>query len=195
MSLRLTFRQTKSICCSQVKFLSIVIPKCFCALTDLSTVFVYCDGGAFISRCHMLRTYHECMCFAVINSHITSMHHVLKSSALICSLGLTTSSFLHAVWVIVSSAYICVRLQLKWHVVYKYKEQNRSQHGAFGIPLLTDWRLDTFNLSTTHLDLFERYDSNQRKEPIFAEAFHDQQHQKLLGRRILIQQCSPYRYD
>ena len=28
------------------------------------------------------------------------------------------------------SVYICVRLQLKWHVVYKYKEQNWSQHGA-----------------------------------------------------------------
>ena len=34
VSLRLAFRQTKSICCSQVKFLSIVMPKCFCALTD-----------------------------------------------------------------------------------------------------------------------------------------------------------------
>ena len=34
VSLRLTFQQTKSICCSQVKFLSIVMPKCFCALTD-----------------------------------------------------------------------------------------------------------------------------------------------------------------
>ena len=41
------------------------------------------------------------------------------------------------------SVYICVRLQLKWHAVYKYKEENPS---------------------TTHWDLFERYESNQWRD-------------------------------
>ena len=34
MILRLALLQTKSICFSQVRFLSIVIPRCFCELTD-----------------------------------------------------------------------------------------------------------------------------------------------------------------
>ena len=58
------------------------------------------------------------MCFTKMNPIFLSMHHVLKSPALTCNLGSTTYRFLLAVWVIV----VYVRLQMEWHVVYKYKE-------------------------------------------------------------------------
>ena len=103
------------------------------------------------------------------------------------------------VWVIVSSAYISVSV-CNWSGMSFRNIRNRTGPSTepCGTALLTDWLLDTFNPSTTHWDLFERYDSNQRRdgflrrtEPIFAEAFHDQQHQKLFwGRKILLQQCS-----
>ena len=75
------------------------------------------------------------------------------------------------------------------------RKENSGTNPACGTPLLSNWRPDTFNPSTTHWDLFERYDSNQKRgvtpTPILAEAFHDQQHQKLFGGwRILLQQCS-----
>ena len=61
------------------------------------------------------------------------MHHVLKSPALICNLGSTTSSFFTgSMGYSIISVYVCVRLQMQWHVVYKYKEQNRSQYGSLG---------------------------------------------------------------
>ena len=62
------------------------------------------------------------------------MNHALKSPALFRSLGSTTSSFFtDSIGNSIISVYICVRLQLKWHVVYKYKEQNRPQHGTLMI--------------------------------------------------------------
>ena len=93
------------------------------------------------------------------------MHHVLKSPALICSFGSTTSSFLPAVWVIVSSAYISVSV-CNWSGMSFINIRNRTGPSTepCGTPLLTDWRLDTFNPSTTHWDLFERYDSNQWRD-------------------------------
>ena len=70
VSLRLTFRQTKSICCSQVNFFINCYAQMPLCADRLNTVFVYCDRDAFISRCHMLRANYECMCFTIMNSHI-----------------------------------------------------------------------------------------------------------------------------
>ena len=77
------------------------------------------------------------------------MHHILKSPTLICSLGSTTSSFFTgSVGNSIISVYICVRLQLKRHVVSKYKEQNRSEHGALRLTA-SDW-LATWHFQPIH---------------------------------------------
>ena len=100
------------------------------------------------------------------------MHYVLKSPALICSLGSTTPSFLPAVWVIESSAYISVFV-CNWSGMSFINIRNRTGPSTepCGTPVLTDWRLDIFNPSTMHCDLIERYDSNQRRDMPYRAIF------------------------
>ena len=50
MILRLALLQTKSICFSQVRFLSIVIPRCFCELTD--SMVCSCIETAMLLLCY-----------------------------------------------------------------------------------------------------------------------------------------------
>ena len=110
----------------------------------LNTMFVYCDGDAFISRCHMLRAYYECMCFTIMNSHIIFDAPCIEVTYTDLYLGFNHFQFFTgSMCNSIISVYICVRLQLKWHVIYKYKEENRSQHGALRYTAF-DW------LSTWH---------------------------------------------
>ena len=77
------------------------------------------------------------------------MCHVLKSSALFCSLGSTVSSyFTESMGNSIISVYIFVRLQLKWHVIYKYTEQNRPQNGTLWHTAF-DW-LATWHFQPIH---------------------------------------------
>ena len=145
MSLRLTFRQTKSIYCSKVNFLSNVMPKCFCALTDsILCSFIVTEMHSLSDVICFVPTTNACV-LPQLTPILLSMHHVLKTPALICSLGSTTSSFFTgSMGNSIISVHVYVSLQMEWHVVYKYKEQNRSQYGTLrhtAFDWLTTWHL------------------------------------------------------
>ena len=69
MILRLVLLQTKSICFTQVRFLSIEISRCFCELTD-SMVFSCIEAAMLLLAGHVLRACYKCVCFTMMNSHI-----------------------------------------------------------------------------------------------------------------------------
>ena len=165
--LRVIFRHKASICLSQLRFLSITIPRSLCCSTVwIISLSIYISiWSSRLRFCRDARVMYAVFC--ICTCILLDLHQQKKPFAPHCSLNPTTFSSLLAACIVESSAYrstSSVPFVNKGMSFIKRRNSTGPKTEPWGTPDLTVWNSDFMFFSTIHCLRFARYDLIQLRD-------------------------------